>query len=72
MGERESIERQVAAIPCPRCGHTRLRFTTKLESKPLGTWSISGNQLKTSAVEWPYVVCDNDACDFEKRASRVT
>lgn len=67
-----SIEDQVAAIPCPRCGESRLRVTTKLESRPIGTWSLSGNQLKTSAVEWPYVVCDNETCDFEKRAKETT
>lgn len=67
-----SVQDDVAKIPCPSCGESQLRLTTKLESRPIGTWSLSGNQLKSSAVEWPYVVCDNDECDFEKRASVIT
>lgn len=63
-----SIEDQVREVPCPTCGRLTLRFTTKLEPRPLGTWSLAGQQPKTSAVEWPYVVCDGDACDFEQRA----
>lgn len=68
----DSIEDRVAATPCPACGQSRLRFTTKLESRPIGTFSLAGAQLKTSAIEWPYVVCDNETCDFEQRAKQVT
>jgi hypothetical protein len=64
----EPIEDRVRVVPCPRCGELTLRFTTRLEARPLGTWSLAGRQDKTSAVEWPYVVCDADGCDFEKRA----
>lgn len=66
-----NIEEQVAATPCPRCGSSQLRFTTRLVSRPLGSWSLSGNQPKTSAVEWPYVVCDNTDCDFEQAAKHA-
>lgn len=67
-----SIEEAVGKTPCPVCRQLTLRFTMRLEAKPLGTWSLAGQQLKSSAVEWPYVVCDNDDCDFEQRATRVT
>lgn len=66
-----SIEEQVAVTPCPTCGCSQLRFTTKLVLRPLGSWSLSGNQLKTSAVKWPYVICDNDDCDFEQAAKHA-
>lgn len=67
----ESIESRLARVPCPSCGELTLRVETRLESRPLGTWSLAGVQLKTSARTWPYAVCASANCDFEKRASVV-
>lgn len=54
-------EGPVLGVPCRDCGAyaLRLEFRTELHARPLGTWSLSGNQLKTSAVEvqWPWMVC---------------
>lgn len=68
----ESIDDRLARVPCPRCGELTLRLETRLEARPLGTWSLAGAQPKTSVVEWPYAVCVTDDCDFERRASIVT
>lgn len=65
------IEDEVQLHPCPTCHQFTLRFTMKFEALPLGTWSLAGQQPKTSAREWPYVVCDNDTCDFQQRAKQV-
>lgn len=65
------IEEQLAEVPCPRCRNLTLRVEERLESRPLGTWSLAGYQPKTSATPWPYAVCTTDGCGFKKRASRV-
>lgn len=61
----------LAGVPCPTCGELTLRIETRFETRPLGTWSLAGRQLKTSAVRWPYAVCGATGCDFVKRASVV-
>lgn len=52
-------------VPCPHCGQQTLRIEHRLEAKPLGTHSLSGSQMKVSAMSWPYLVCDN--CKVEAR-----
>lgn len=52
-------------IACTKCGSRLLRIEIRLEAKPIGTWSLSGNQMKTVAEEWPYMVCDG--CGSECR-----
>lgn len=38
--------------PCPNCGQQGgLTIGPRLEARPLGTWSLAGAQLKTSAVQ---------------------
>lgn len=70
-----SIEEQLRAQPCPTCGrHTlELELRSRLVARPLGIWSLAGQQDKTSArIEgWPYAVCTAGDCDFEKAASRA-
>jgi hypothetical protein len=61
---------------CPTCGR-RDRLTldrtgdTALVARPLGTWSLAGAQLKTSAVsvEVMLLVCDpdRDGCGWTVR-----
>lgn len=54
----------LSGVQCTACGAVgQLRIETRLEARPLGTWSLSGNNLKTSAIEWPWMVCD--ACKAE-------
>lgn len=45
--------------PCPNCGQSGgLTIGLRLVAKPLGTWSLSGAQLKTSAVQALGLGCD--------------
>lgn len=50
-------------VPCRECGAEKLRieFRTRLTAKPIGSFSISGYQMKVAALgqEWPWMVCDN-------------
>lgn len=48
-----------SAAPCPWCQAPpgALFVSTVLETLPLGTWSLSGQQLKPSAIELPVLVC---------------
>lgn len=54
-----------AGIPCRDCGEPRLKLVWKLEVRPLGTFSLAGAQLKASAREHPYCVCEG--CGAESR-----
>lgn len=65
------VELRLTDVPCPRCQNTTLVVEDRLEARPLGTWSLSGAQLKTSAVAWPYAVCHTEGCGFTKRAKVV-
>lgn len=67
----EPIEDQLARTPCPSCGELTLRLEVRLRSRPPGTWSLAGQQSKTSAVEWPYAVCSIVGCGFAKAATRA-
>lgn len=54
-------------LPCPRCGTVgALKLSTVLRARPLGTWSLAGLQLKTSAVNVPALVCSTPECGFVK------
>lgn len=49
-------------MPCRECGQValRLEFRPVIQAKPLGTHSLSGNQLKVSAHKidrWPWCAC---------------
>ena len=64
-----SAEHQLAVLPCPDCGtvgSVRLDTRMRFRALPIGTWSLAGQQLKTSAVEErvPVLVCT--VCGFEK------
>ncbi len=43
--------------PCPRCGERQLTLSWWLEAKPIGTFSLAGQQLKFSARENAVVRC---------------
>lgn len=68
------VDRETLAhVPCARCGVHALELFLKLEARPLGTWSLAGAQLKTSATTWPYVRCDvgRGGCGAECRGRQV-
>lgn len=55
---------------CKHCGSDfplRIEYREELQAKPIGTFSLSGQQVKFSAVkrEWPWAVCDH--CKREAR-----
>lgn len=54
-------------LPCPGCGAVgTLTFGTRFRAHPLGTWSLAGHQLKTTASEVPVLECP---CGFVKHPS---
>lgn len=49
---------------CKHCGPSyplRIEYREELEAKPIGSFSLAGQQIKFSAIkrEWPYAVCYN-------------
>lgn len=49
---------------CRFCGPEhplRIEWREQIELKPLGSFSLAGNQMKASALkrDWPWAVCDN-------------
>lgn len=59
---------------CGACGAKELRieYRETLQVRPLGTFSLSGSQMKFSGnmVRWPWVVCK--ACGAEGKGKPVT
>jgi hypothetical protein len=50
------------------CGVTGpVTVTYKLTVKPLGSYSLSGGQLKASAYWWPWARCENCGHESEGR-----
>lgn len=49
-------------LPCDQCGKRELEliFLEEMIAKPMGTFSLSGVQMKVSAnlLKWPYLVCE--------------
>ena len=43
--------------PCPVCNERALRIETGWHAMPIGSFSLSGHQLKFSARRWPFLVC---------------
>ncbi|HTF53633.1 MAG TPA: hypothetical protein VK735_39825 [Pseudonocardia sp.] len=64
-GTRENLVAYVAQFPCPRCSSLTLTIQWRLEAVPLGQFSLSGNTMKVSAYEWPYIICTT--CGIECR-----
>lgn len=54
----------ITRTACPKCGAIGyLHIEAKMVAKPLGTWSLSGNQVKTVAGMKPFLKCHN--CDLD-------
>lgn len=51
------LEKMVEEMPCPKCGELGMTLTWQLTARPLGTFSLSGSQLKFSATEIPVIYC---------------
>lgn len=49
---------EVEQTPCPACGQQALRIEWRLTARPVGDYSLAGAQMKFSAREVPWVVCD--------------
>lgn len=58
----------VSFPPCPSCGEDALRIEFRLRCKPIGSFSLTGAQMKLSAQEWPWLVCDS--CGIEAEGKR--
>lgn len=53
----DALAEWAAHQKCTLCGHTGFRVEFTLVSKPLGTFSLAGAQMKTSAVRAPKITC---------------
>ena len=56
------------SMDCKHCGEPlRIEWREEIIAKPIGTWSLAGQQIKFSGqkVKWPWAVCDN--CKMESR-----
>lgn len=59
----------LAHVPCPSCQQNTLVIESRLKMMPFGTHCLSGDQLKVSAVEWPYLHCPR--CNWGEWAKTV-
>lgn len=50
--------RELVGACCRHCGSADTWLEVRLEPKPVGTWSLAGQQTKVAAAVWPYLVCD--------------
>ena len=54
-----------AETPCPRCGHIGLEVGPKMRARPIGSFSLAGQQMKVSArleLRW---WCPQEDCPAE-------
>lgn len=67
-----TLEERVAATACPGCEQKALRVELRpeLQARPIGSFSLAGQQMKFSAVkaQVPWLVCGN--CGAEARGKR--
>ena len=52
------MEQDISHVACATCGERKLRFEKKLIALPLGSHSLSGNQMKVSARYMDILCCD--------------
>lgn len=56
--EQPNGDRTPVPKACPDCGQTGgLTIGTRLVARPLGTWSLAGAQMKTSARTMAELAC---------------
>lgn len=63
--QRAALDEWAAEQSCQYCGHKGLRIVWRLRPSQIGTFSLSGAQMKVSARDWPWAVCDG--CGHESR-----
>lgn len=60
---------ELRTTPCPLCGTVgSLRVEMLLVARELGTWSLAGQSMKTSATAWPSLTCATDGCEYVEYA----
>lgn len=69
------MELDLSEVPCTKCqlpGGLRIEMRTEVEAKPLGSYSLAGEQVKVSAhvSDRPWMVCD--LCNAECKGKRDT
>jgi hypothetical protein len=62
---KDALDAWAADNFCKYCGHVGLKIEWRLEAKPLGTFSLAGQQMKVSALEWPWAICPG--CKHESK-----
>jgi hypothetical protein len=53
-------------IPCPNCGECNLFLGSGLLARSIGSFSLSGAQMKVSAHTVPALRCSTPECAFIK------
>ncbi len=54
-----SLDSDLSHIPCTKCHQAGgLRIEMRIEADPLGSSSLAGIMIKTTAREWPWMTCD--------------
>lgn len=52
------MSRSILTAKCPGCGmRGSLKMAIEIMAKPIGTYSLAGQQMKVSAVEAPVLRC---------------
>lgn len=61
------VDNPFEGVECTNCGAASLRLEVReqLVSKPIGTFSLAGMQMKTSAFTQPTYWCVCDSCESE-------
>jgi len=67
-----TLEEAARETPCPLCHKLSLWLSYKLVAKPIGEFSLSGQQMKFSCVQYPILTCTTAGCDFRARGQSST
>jgi hypothetical protein len=60
----------LSVIACPDCKTVgSLELTTRLHARPIGSFSLAGQQMKVSAVTVHVLACTAGNCEFVKYPS---
>jgi hypothetical protein len=60
----------LSVIACPGCGTIgSLELKSRLHARPIGSFSLAGQQMKVSAVAVHVLACTADDCEFVKYPS---
>lgn len=67
---KAAVEKGAARMTCPRCQNEGFSVEWVLRARPLGSFSLSGSQVKFSAVELPVLTCLGCGLEAEVNAKR--